>query len=88
LSVFHFLRLANPTWCPVSRLKLFSYQGEFPSVIQFALKSRFIHWFQGDNVVFARRVQLIDATLYLYTKRWSVSNGLPDTDQVHSATEG
>jgi uncharacterized circularly permuted ATP-grasp superfamily protein len=41
-----------------------------------------------DKVVYAWRVQLIDATLYLYTKRWSVSNGLPDTDQVHSATEG
>ena len=34
------------------------------------------------------RVQLVSATLYLYPERWSVSNGLPNTDQVHSGTEG
>jgi hypothetical protein len=36
----------------------------------------------------AGRVQLIDATLYLFIKRWSVSNGLPNTDQVHSNSKG
>ena len=27
-------------------------------------------------------------TLYLYSKRWSVSNGSIKTDQIHNRTEG
>ena len=30
-----------------------------------------------------RRVQPVSATLYLYSKRWSVSNGLSNTNQKH-----
>jgi len=33
-------------------------------------------------------VQPVIATLYLFTKRWSANDGLPETDQVHSCSEG
>ena len=43
---------------------------------------------QYANVGNMRRVQPVSVTPYLQVKRWSVSNGLPNTDQVHSSTEG
>jgi hypothetical protein len=44
--------------------------------------------FLFGNVCFRRWLQPVSATLYLFTKRWSVGNGLSDTDQVHSGPEG
>jgi hypothetical protein len=40
------------------------------------------------TVSYGGRVQPVSATLYLFTKRWSVGNGLSDTDQVHGGPEG
>jgi hypothetical protein len=40
------------------------------------------------TTTFGGWVQSMNATLYLFTIRWIVSNGLPDMDQVRGGTEG
>ena len=33
-------------------------------------------------------LQLVDATLYLYIKRWSVKNGIPNANKIYISTKG
>jgi len=48
----------------------------------------FAGYAERSNVRFPGRVQSVSATLYLFTKRWSVCNGLQNTDLLHGRPEG